>query len=45
MVLLLHAILLDDPRDLAMSLGHTIVVTEQGCEVLSKLTPENEVRV
>ncbi len=45
MVLFLHAILVDAERNLAMSLGHTIVVTERGCEVLSKLTPEYRVCV
>ncbi|MEQ1616188.1 MAG: Xaa-Pro peptidase family protein [Hyphomicrobiaceae bacterium] len=40
MVLFLHAILIDAPKNLAMSLGHTIVITEGGCEVLSRLTPE-----
>ncbi len=40
MVLFLHAILIDAPKNLAMSLGHTIVVTETGADVLSRLTPE-----
>jgi Xaa-Pro dipeptidase len=40
MVLFLHAILIDAPANLAMSLGHTIVVTESGAEVLSRLTPD-----
>jgi Xaa-Pro dipeptidase len=40
MVLFLHAILVDAPANLAMSLGHTIVVTETGREVLSRLAPE-----
>jgi Xaa-Pro dipeptidase len=40
MVLFLHAILIDAPKNLAMTLGHTIVITETGCEVLSSLTPE-----
>jgi Xaa-Pro dipeptidase len=44
MTLFLHAILIDAPKNLAMSLGHTIVVTETGREVLSKLTPEYVVR-
>lgn len=39
MVLFLHAILIDAPRNLAMSLGHTIVVTQSGAEVLSRLVP------
>ncbi len=40
MVLFLHAILADAEAGLAMSLGHTILVTEAGPEVLSRLTPE-----
>jgi Xaa-Pro dipeptidase len=44
MTLFLHAILIDAPKNLAMSLGHTIVITESGREVLSKLTPEYVVR-
>ena len=39
MVLFLHAILIDTPRNLAMSLGHTIVIGDSGAEVLSRLTP------
>jgi Xaa-Pro dipeptidase len=39
MILFLHAILIDAPRNLAMSLGHTIVVTQSGAEVLSRLVP------
>ncbi|MCC7271530.1 MAG: aminopeptidase P family protein [Alphaproteobacteria bacterium] len=39
MVLFLHAILIDAPANLAMSLGHTIVVGAAGAEVLSRLTP------
>jgi Xaa-Pro dipeptidase len=40
MVLFLHAILIDTPNNLAMSLGHTLVVSESGApEVLSKLKP------
>jgi Xaa-Pro dipeptidase len=45
MVLFLHAILIDAPRNLAMSLGHTIVVTATGADVLSRLTPEYCVEV
>jgi Xaa-Pro dipeptidase len=45
MVLFLHAILIDAPANLAMSLGHTITITENGCEVLSKLTPTYHVGV
>jgi Xaa-Pro dipeptidase len=40
MVLFLHAILVDAPHNLAMSLGHTIVITDTGAERLSRLTPE-----
>ncbi|MCL4765007.1 MAG: Xaa-Pro peptidase family protein [Hyphomicrobiaceae bacterium] len=39
MVLFLHAILIDAPNNLAMSLGHTIAITETGAEVLSRLEP------
>jgi Xaa-Pro dipeptidase len=41
MVLFLHAILVDAPRSLAMSLGHTIVIGTTGAEVLSRLKPEH----
>lgn len=40
MVLFMHAILADTAHNLAMSLGRTIVITETGCEVLSRLAPE-----
>lgn len=40
MVLFLHAILIDAPKNLAMSLGHTIVLTTTGREILSGLRPE-----
>ncbi|HVM80013.1 MAG TPA: Xaa-Pro peptidase family protein [Stellaceae bacterium] len=40
MVLFLHAILVDAPRNLAMSLGHTVAITETGSEALSRLKPE-----
>ena len=40
MVLFLHAILIDAEKNLAMSLGHTIVLTSMGAEVLSRLSPE-----
>jgi hypothetical protein len=40
MVLFLHAILIDAARNLAMSLGHTIVLKSTGAEVLSRLSPE-----
>jgi Xaa-Pro dipeptidase len=36
MVLFLHAILIDAPKNLAMSLGHTICLTNDGAEVLSR---------
>jgi Xaa-Pro dipeptidase len=39
MVLFLHAILIDAPNNLAMSLGNTIVVTPAGAEVLSRIEP------
>jgi Xaa-Pro dipeptidase len=39
MVLFLHAILVDAPKNLAMSLGHTIVITGNGADVLSRLVP------
>jgi Xaa-Pro dipeptidase len=37
MVLFLHAILVDAPKNLAMSLGHTITITQTGAEVLSRI--------
>ena len=37
MVLFLHAIMADAERGLAMSAGHTLLVTETGREVLSDL--------
>lgn len=40
MVLFLHAILIDADAGQAMSLGHTITITENGREVLSQLTPD-----
>ena len=40
MVLFLHAILIDAAKNLAMSLGHTIVLTSTGADVLSRLSPE-----
>jgi Xaa-Pro dipeptidase len=45
MVLFLHAILIDAPNNLAMSLGHTIAITDSGAEVLSRLKPQYVVRV
>jgi len=44
MVLFLHAILIDAPKNLAMSLGHTITITNTGAEVLSRLQHEYTVR-
>jgi Xaa-Pro dipeptidase len=44
MVLFLHAILIDAANNLAMSLGHTITITERGADVLSRLKPEYMVR-
>jgi Xaa-Pro dipeptidase len=37
MVLFLHAILVDAAKSLAMSLGHTITITQTGAEVLSRI--------
>jgi Xaa-Pro dipeptidase len=42
MVLFLHAILADAGTGLAMTLGHTIVITDTGREVLSRLVPVHE---
>jgi Xaa-Pro dipeptidase len=39
MVLFLHAILINAHKNLAMSLGHTIAITETGAEVLSRIKP------
>jgi Xaa-Pro dipeptidase len=39
MVLFLHAILINAGKNLAMSLGHTITITEEGAEVLSRIEP------
>ena len=36
MVFFLHAILIDRPAGFAMSAGHTVVINETGCEVLSR---------
>jgi Xaa-Pro dipeptidase len=44
MVLFLHAILADKEENLAMSLGHTIIITEGDAEVLSKLPLDYVVR-
>jgi Xaa-Pro dipeptidase len=45
MVLFLHAILIDAPKNLAMSLGHTILIGNTGAEVLSRLEPTYHVGV
>lgn len=36
MVLFMHAILVDAPANLAMSLGHTVAITDTGREVLTR---------
>jgi len=36
MVLFMHVILADAARNLAMSLGHTVLVDDDGCEVLTR---------
>ena len=40
MVLFPHAILMDNPAVLAMSLGLTVVITESGAESLDRMRPE-----
>ena len=40
MVLFLHAMLPDADRGLAMSAGYTILVTDNGCEILSRIPLE-----
>jgi len=40
MVLFLHAILIDNEAELAISLGHTIAIADGGAEILSRLNPE-----
>ena len=40
MVLFLHAILIDADAGQAMSLGHTLVITNDARDVLSRLTPD-----
>jgi Xaa-Pro dipeptidase len=40
MVLFMHAILIDRPAGYAMSAGHTVLITQTGCEVLSKVPVE-----
>jgi Xaa-Pro dipeptidase len=39
MVLFMHAILIDRLVGFAMSAGHTVIITQTGCEVLSKVAP------
>jgi len=43
MVLFMHAILIDRPAGFAMSAGHTVIIGEAGCEVLSRLPLEYRV--
>jgi Xaa-Pro dipeptidase len=45
MILFLHAILIDAPKNLAMSLGYTILTKEGAPEILSRIKPEFIVRV
>ncbi|MBI1773904.1 MAG: aminopeptidase P family protein [Proteobacteria bacterium] len=40
MVLFLHAVLTDERTESAMTLGHTVLITPSGREVLSRLQPE-----
>jgi Xaa-Pro dipeptidase len=40
MVFFLHAVISDETTESAMALGHTILITDSGCEVLSKLKLE-----
>ena len=44
MVLFLHAILIDAAKNLAMSLGHTILTRDGAPEVLSRIAPEYVLR-
>lgn len=44
MILFLHAILVDAPKNLAMSLGYTILTKEGAPEILSRIKPEYVVR-
>ena len=37
MVLFIHMILLDSQKGLAMSLGETVLITDKGCERMSKM--------
>ena len=38
MVIFIHMIMLDSGRSLAMALGETVLVTEAGCERLSRMS-------
>jgi Xaa-Pro dipeptidase len=40
MVIFMHAILIDRPAGYAMSAGHTVIVTETGREMLSRMPVE-----
>ncbi|MDP3761189.1 MAG: Xaa-Pro peptidase family protein [Ramlibacter sp.] len=40
MVFFLHAVISDEKNESAMALGHSILITDSGCEVLSKLKLE-----
>lgn len=44
MVLFLHAILIDRSKGFAMSAGHTVIITDKGCEVLSRAPLEYCIR-
>jgi Xaa-Pro dipeptidase len=44
MVFFLHMILMDSNTNHAMCFGHSVVVTETGCESLSKLSLDLVVR-
>ena len=44
MVLFMHAILADGDAMLAMSLGHTVVVTDEAADVLSRHPLDHVVR-
>jgi Xaa-Pro dipeptidase len=43
MVLFLHAILVDAGTNLVMSLGHTVIISPTGAEVLSRIAPSHHV--
>lgn len=44
MTLFIHSVCMDDDHGLAMSVGHTILITGTGSEVLSRLTPSFDIR-